>query len=113
MYVSFCSGWQHECSYHQGNRFISLHVRVFEPPPKGSGQLLDSDSTISEKIEGGWLVEVQLREGDRLHFSCLFREFLTNFSEVRSKEGGRTFDFCRVFTEGCFELEKSYLNVTV
>ncbi|CAN0145818.1 unnamed protein product, partial [Ascophyllum nodosum] len=73
----------YKCSYHQGHRYVALLVRVFEPPSRSSGQLLDADTTTAVKIEGGLLVEVQLREGDRLHFSTLFREILMNFSKVR------------------------------
>lgn len=57
---------------------MSLFVRVFEPPPESSGQLLDNHDIIESKIAGGLLVEVQLREGDRLYFSSLFREIQDN-----------------------------------
>ncbi|CAN0434348.1 unnamed protein product [Ascophyllum nodosum] len=67
------------CSYHQGNQFFSFLVRVFKPPTKHSGQLLDPDVIVAENIEGGFLVELQLQEGDRLHFTSLFRNILLNF----------------------------------
>ena len=57
---------------------MGIYVRVFEPPSMSSGQLLDDDGTITSRIAGGLLVEVQLREGDRLYFSSLFREIQDN-----------------------------------
>ncbi|CAN0340703.1 unnamed protein product [Ascophyllum nodosum] len=74
----------YKCSYHQGNRFISFLVRVFEPPTKSSGQLLDTDGFVAENIEGGFLVELQLQQGDRLHFSGLFRDMLWNFTKSQN-----------------------------
>ena len=74
---------QYECSYHQGNRFISLLVRVFKPPTKSSGQLLDTEAFVAQNIEGGFLVELQLQQGDRLYFSSLFRDMILNFTKVR------------------------------
>ncbi|CAN0269820.1 unnamed protein product [Ascophyllum nodosum] len=71
----------YECSYHQGNRFISFSVRVFEPPTKSSGQLLDADLSVAQDIEGGFLVELQLQQGDRFYFSGLFHELLLNFTK--------------------------------
>lgn len=57
---------------------MGIYVRVFEPPSMSSGQLLDDEDTITSRIAGGLLVEVQLREGDRLYFSSLFREIQDN-----------------------------------
>ena len=62
---------------------MSFLVRVFKPPTKSSGQLLEADATVAENIEGGFLVEFRLQEGDRLHFSSLFRDMLLNFTKVR------------------------------
>ena len=76
---------QYTCSYHQGNQFFSFLVRVFKPPTKRSGQLLDPDVIVAENIEGGFLVELQLQEGDRLHFTSLFRDMLLNFMNVSSR----------------------------
>ena len=76
---------QYKCSYHQGNRFISFLVRMFESPTKSSGQLLDTDVFVAENILGGFLVELQLQQGDRLYFSSLFHDILLNFKEVRSR----------------------------
>ena len=59
-------------------------MRVFKPPTKSSGQLLDADAIVAENIEGGYLVELQLQEGDRLYFSSLFRDMLLNFTKVRA-----------------------------
>ena len=77
---------QYKCSYHQGNQFISFLVRVFEPPTKSSGQLLDTDAIVAQNIEGGFLVELQLQQGDRLHFLSLFRDMLLNFTKVRPRK---------------------------
>ena len=81
---------QYKCSYHQGNRFISFLVRVFEPPTKSSVQLLDTDGFVAENIEGGFLVELQLQQGDRLHFSGLFRDMLWNFTKVRPRKDSKS-----------------------
>ena len=62
-------------------------MRVFESPTKSSGQLLDTDAIVAQTIEGGFLVELQLHQGDRLYFSDLFRDMLSNFKEVRPREG--------------------------
>ena len=64
---------------------MSFLVRVFKPPTKSSGQLLDADVIVAEKIEGGFLVELQLQQGDRLQFSSLFRDLLLNFTKVRPR----------------------------
>ncbi|CAM9982507.1 unnamed protein product, partial [Ascophyllum nodosum] len=64
----------YKCSYNQGNQFISFLVRVFESPTKSSRQLLDTDAFVAENIEGGFLVELQLQQGDRLYFSSLVRD---------------------------------------
>ena len=58
-------------------------MRVFKPPSKSSGQLLDTEVFVAENIEGGFLVELQLQEGDRLYFSSLFRDMIMNFTKVR------------------------------
>ncbi|CAB1117573.1 unnamed protein product [Ectocarpus sp. CCAP 1310/34] len=73
-----------ECSYHVGNRFLSLFIRVFKAPDRASGQLFDNSSVGNNNNDDGaeqtpYLVEAQLREGDRLHFSALFREILRAF----------------------------------
>ena len=73
---------QYKCSYHQGNQFISFLVRVFESPKKSSGQLLDTDAFVAENIDGGFLVELHLQQGDRLYFSGLVRDMLWNFTKV-------------------------------
>lgn len=57
-------------------------VTVFLAPSQASGQLLESYDE-----DGLILVEVQLREGDGLYFSGLFRD-LVDFMNVRD-EGGR------------------------
>ena len=62
---------------------MSFLVRVFQPPTKSSGHLLEADATVAENVEGGFLVELRLQEGDRLHFSNLFRDMLLNFTKVR------------------------------
>ena len=58
---------------------MSFLVRVFKPPSKSSGQLLDTEVFVAENIEGGFLVV----EGDRLYFSSLFRDMIMNFTKVR------------------------------
>ena len=73
---------QYKCSYNQGNQFISFLVRVFESLTKPSRQLLDTDAFVAENIEGGFLVELQLQQGDRLYFSSLVRDMLWNFTKV-------------------------------
>ncbi|CAN0244044.1 unnamed protein product [Ascophyllum nodosum] len=74
----------YKCAYHQGNQFISFLVRVFESPKKSSGQLLDTDAFVAENIEGGFLVELQLQQGDRLYFSSLVRDTLWNFTKSQN-----------------------------
>ena len=62
-------------------------MRVFESPAKSSGQLLDTDAIIvAQNIKGGFLVELQLQQGDRLYFSSLFRDMLWNLTKVRSRK---------------------------
>ncbi|CAM9373908.1 unnamed protein product [Scytosiphon promiscuus] len=82
-----------ECSSHVGNRFLSIFVRVFRAPDHASGQLLKSTAGAYGKAssnrgqdeeEGPFLVEAQLREGDRLHFSALFPEIVR---AVENQEG--------------------------
>ncbi|CAN0064993.1 unnamed protein product [Ascophyllum nodosum] len=77
--------FSYECSFAQGNQFMSFLVRVFKPPTKSSGQLLDADVIVAEKIEGGFLVELQLQQGDRLQFSSLFRDLLLNFTKSQDE----------------------------
>ena len=60
-------------------------VRVFKPPTKSSGQLLNADAIVAENIESGFLVELRLQEGDCLHFSSLFRDMIMNFAKVRPR----------------------------
>ena len=84
-----CFGLQYKCSYHQGNCYMTLFVRVFEPPSVSPENLLNTGITITERVKGGLLVEVQLLEGDHLSFSTLFREILVNFSKVRSGKRAR------------------------
>lgn len=58
---------------------------MYLPPDEASGQLLSSKRADSESdlaTDGGedvFLIEAQLREGDRLRFSALFREVLKAF----------------------------------
>lgn len=68
---------QHECSYQRGNVFLSLWLRIFLPPPASSGQLYSVERDVVE--QNALLVEVQLREGDRLCFSAIFRDLMTTF----------------------------------
>ena len=62
---------------------MSFLVRVFKPPSKSSGQLLDTEVFVADYIEGGFLVELQLQQGDHLYFSSLFRDMIMNFTKVR------------------------------
>ena len=72
---------QLECSFHVGNRFLGMNVRVFRAPDRASGQLLDTGNgnSSADENEAPFVVEAQLREGDRLHFSALFREIMREF----------------------------------
>ncbi|CAM9223852.1 unnamed protein product [Ectocarpus sp. 6 AP-2014] len=86
-----------ECSYHVGNRFLSLFVRVFKAPNRASGQLFDNSSTGNNNDDGDeqtpFLVEAQLREGDRLHFSALFREIMRAFMNQEGVNLAGTFRY--------------------
>lgn len=75
-----------------GNRFLSIFIRVFRAPDRASGQLLETVSDAyghascgnayrgqEDEEDTPFLVEAQLREGDRLHFSALFPEILSAF----------------------------------
>ena len=62
---------------------MSFLVRVSKPPSKSPGQLLDTEVFVAENIEGGFLVELQLQEGDHIYFSSLFRDMIMNFTKVR------------------------------
>ena len=61
-------------------------MRVFESPAKSSGQLLDTGAIVAQNIKGGFLVELQLQQGDRLYFSSLFRDMLWNLTKVRPRK---------------------------
>ncbi|CAM9823455.1 unnamed protein product [Ectocarpus sp. 4 AP-2014] len=87
-----------ECSYHVGNRFLSLFVRVFKAPNRASGQLFDNSSMGNDNNNDGdeqtpFLVEAQLREGDRLHFSALFREIMRAFMNQEGVNLAGTFRY--------------------
>ncbi|CAN0425052.1 unnamed protein product [Laminaria digitata] len=62
---------QFKCSYQKGSLFLSFMVTVFLAPSHASEQLLDAYDE-----DGLILVEVQLREGDGLYFSGLFRDLV-------------------------------------
>lgn len=72
-----------------GNRFLSIFIRVFRAPDRASGQLFEpaedaySQDTVyrgqEDEEDTPYLVEAQLREGDRLHFSALFPEIMREF----------------------------------
>ncbi|CAN0265472.1 unnamed protein product, partial [Ectocarpus fasciculatus] len=85
-----------ECSYHVGNRFLSLFVRVFKAPNRASGQLFDNSSmgiNNDDDEPTPFLVEAQLREGDRLHFSALFREIMRAFMNQEGVNLAGTFRY--------------------
>lgn len=76
---------QLECSFHSGNRFLSLWLRVYMPPDEESGHLCSVQQGQEKEIsDASYLVEAQLREGDRLHFSSLFRDLMKTFKVRRS-----------------------------
>ena len=80
-------------------------MRVFEPPTKSSGQPLDADLSVAQDIEGGFLVELQLQQGDRFYFSGLFHELLLNFTKVRPRKIIACMHMLRsVFRESCVVL---------
>lgn len=60
-----------KCSYQKGSVFLSFMVTVFLAPSQASGLLLEHHDE-----DGLILVEVQLREGDGLYFSGLFRDLV-------------------------------------
>jgi len=69
---------QLECSFHVGNCFLSLFVRVFRAPSRASGELIDN-GMFDDQEQAPFLVEVQHREGDRLHFTALYSEIVQEF----------------------------------
>ena len=71
---------------------------MFKPPSKSSGQLLDTETFVAETTEDGFLVELQLQEGNRLHSSGLFRDMLLNFTKVRPIN-------CSAFIKNSFKLQ--------
>lgn len=53
------------------------------PPDEASGQLCGKQSSQEEVVNDcSYLVEAQLREGDRLHFSALFRDLMKTFKVI-------------------------------
>eukprot|EP00903_Cladosiphon_okamuranus_P010210 g9669.t1 len=84
-----------ECSYHVGNRFLKMNVRVFGAPDRASGQLLDAGtgSNYGDEDQIPYVVEAQLREGDRLHFSALFREIMREFKNQEGVNLAGTFRY--------------------
>ncbi|CAN0474562.1 unnamed protein product, partial [Hapterophycus canaliculatus] len=94
-----------ECSSHVGNRFLSIFIRVFRAPDRASGQLFESptDAYSRDNVYRGqgedqdtpFLVEAQLREGDRLHFSALFREMMREFKNQEGVHLAGTFCYKR------------------
>ncbi|CAM9823329.1 unnamed protein product [Pylaiella littoralis] len=87
-----------QCSYHVGNRFLGLFVRVFRAPDRASGQLVDTADGDDQfggdgEEKAPLLVEAQLREGDRLHFSALFREIMLAFKNQKGVHLAGTFRY--------------------
>ena len=73
---------QLECSFHKGNCFLSLFVRVYRAPDRASGELIDTGNG-NDQEQTPFLVEIQHREGDRLQFTSLFREIMREFKVRR------------------------------
>lgn len=72
------SSFQFECTFQRGNVFLSMLVRIFLPPDPASGQFHCADKA-AQQHEDAFLVEAQMREGDRLYHFTLFRELMKRF----------------------------------
>lgn len=52
---------------------------MFLPPDPASGQLYSTEKSSKNDEENAFLIELQLREGDRLRFNVIYRELLQLF----------------------------------
>lgn len=81
-----------------------MNFRVFRAPDRASGQLLETsnhDNRGDEDEQTPFVVEAQLREGDRLHFSALFREIMREFKARRLGMRQKAMGFVHRVGLGC------------